>query len=89
MTDCSSANTQLIKLSLSTNVPYLPRTDKTGTDKDDLVGKKPNPLRRLQLFYTSPAVKFILNGITYLIFLGDLILFYRVWEIISIDVIYK
>lgn len=51
---------------------YYPiRTDKTGTDKDDLVGKKPNPLRRLQLFYTSPAVKFILNSITYLIFLGE------------------
>ncbi|KAL5247484.1 hypothetical protein ACHWQZ_G019385 [Mnemiopsis leidyi] len=52
------------------NADLNPRTDKSGTDKDDMVGKKPNPLRRLQLFYTSPAVKFILNGITYLIFLG-------------------
>ncbi|XP_063693218.1 transient receptor potential cation channel subfamily M member 3-like isoform X7 [Bolinopsis microptera] len=52
------------------NADLNPRTDKSGTDKDDQVGKKPNPLRRLQLFYTSPAVKFILNGITYLIFLG-------------------
>ena len=46
--------------------------DKNGPEKDDqLVEKKPNVLKRLQFFYTSPAVKFILNGITYLIFLGE------------------
>ena len=45
--------------------------DKNGPEKDDqLVEKNPNVLKRLQFFYTSPAVKFILNGITYLIFLG-------------------
>ena len=42
----------------------------TTSLSDDVFEKQPSVCTKIRLFYTSPAIKFILNTITYLVFLG-------------------